>query len=221
MIYYRGGKWFISTEKIIYKQDGATLESIIGQEGKQWWKDLSKKWKKTEIIEFVPLDDITPLSLSRLEKINAHNISEVYFEEVEAYVLEGRFPQGSGHSLRAIEMEEKNLKLEEKIIQKEFEDSLLEINTYLLLKNLIKEGRYGEEDEIISKINVFFISDKISEEESLDLKSLVQEKVKEFESLGVKPTDSMLVDLTQQQIEIKAIKSLLADLSELILLGVE
>lgn len=217
MIYYRSGQWFVSTEKIVYSRDGEVLESVIGQEGKQWWKNFANEWKDMKIINFSDLENITPLILSRLEKANKYKIAEDYLEQVEEYVLEGSFSKESGHPLQIIEQAEANLRREELMIQKEFEDSLAAIDLYPLIEKVINDGRYGSQNEMETKLNAFALSGKLDRQEVSKLEKVLSSRVSKDLNSGSVPTGSTLEVLYTQHNEVSELKELLADLSELIL----
>lgn len=220
MIYYRNGNWFISNTQISYKQNGITSESIVGQEGLSWWKELARKNENFEIVKVTPLEATTPLRLSRLELVNQRDIPEIYSEEVEEYVLDGNFSKRIDNPLQLIQQEEIKLKIEENYVQERFIKTLESIDIFPLLEGIIESGRYGSEIEMEEKINSFALSKEISSEEKKVLEHKLKERVTKDMREGVKPANSSLLTLSKQQKEINRLENILADLSELVLLEV-
>lgn len=114
MIYFKDGKWNLSTEQIHYTQRGEEITQYVTAEGHDWWTDFESKWDHTEIIDFIPVEP-TAEQLERLEEINQLGIPEGLSEIVDNYVSDGTFPETINHPLWGLQLRKENEELKQVI----------------------------------------------------------------------------------------------------------
>lgn len=110
MIFYKDGRWNLSTEQVHYRQHGEEIIQFVTAEGHDWWTDFESKWDHTEIIKFIPVEP-TAEQLERLEEINQLDIPEGQSGIVGDYVENGVFPEGINHPLWGLQLRKENEEL--------------------------------------------------------------------------------------------------------------
>lgn len=111
MLYFKNDEWCVSEFKVIYTDNGKAFENYSGFAGKQWWLDVESMHEGVHINEFVEVS-ISDEQQTRLDTINTLNIEEVHGSTVLLYVLEGKFPEKTGHILKDLENKAERGRLE-------------------------------------------------------------------------------------------------------------